>query len=280
VRIGIGLPSTIPWCPGPLIVDWALRAEERGFASLATIDRIVYPSHDSLVAISAAAAATQRVDLMTNILLAPAYSPVLLAKQAASVDRISEGRFVLGMAPGARPDDFEAVGVAFHRRGRAFDDGLADMHEVWGAGHPVGPKPHDGERVRIMFGGTSDAAIRRTARWGRGWTAGGSAAEIVGPFADRVRTAWREAGRGGDPWIAALAYYSLGDNDAESSRYILDYYAYVGPHAQGIDSAVHRTPAAVKDAVAGFRDAGVDELFLDPTVPDLGQVDLLADSVL
>lgn len=280
MRIGIGLPSTIPWCPGPLIVDWAGRAEERGFASLATLDRIAYPNHDSLVAIAAAAAATERVELMTNILLAPAYNPVLLAKQAASVDRISEGRFVLGMAPGMRPDDFAAVDEPFHARGRTFDEGLAVMHEVWRDDHPVGPKPFDGERVRTMFGGTSDAAIRRTVRWGRGWTAGGSAADIVGPFADHVRAAWREAGRDGDPWITALAYFSLGDNDDESSRYILDYYAYTGSYAEGIDSAVLRSPSAVKDAITGFRDAGVDELFLDPTVADLAQVERLADVAL
>src|SRR5688500_5442443 len=102
MRIGIGLPSTIPGAAGPLIPGWARRAEERGFSSLATIDRIVFPTYDSLVTHAAAAAVTDRIGLMTSILLAPAYNPVLLAKQAASIDRISSGRLTLGMSVGGR----------------------------------------------------------------------------------------------------------------------------------------------------------------------------------
>ena len=74
--LGIGLPNPVPGTPGPLLVDWARRAEERGFAGLATIDRIVYPSYDSLATLAAAAGATSRIRLLTNILLAPAYPPV------------------------------------------------------------------------------------------------------------------------------------------------------------------------------------------------------------
>jgi alkanesulfonate monooxygenase SsuD/methylene tetrahydromethanopterin reductase-like flavin-dependent oxidoreductase (luciferase family) len=278
VRIGIGLPSPIPWTPGELIPEWAGRAEQRGFSSLATIDRIAYPNHDSVVALAAAAAATERIGLMTNILLAPVYNPVLLAKQAASVDRISEGRLVLGMAPGARRDDYEAVSEPFELRGKSFDRALATMHKVWRSGHAVGPKPHDGDRVRIAFGGTSEAAIRRTVQWGIGWTAGGAGAQIVEPFAERVRRAWAEAGREGRPIIWALAYYSLGA-DSESSRYLRDYYAYAEPYLDRIDSNALRTPNAIQDAVVRFEAAGVDELFLDPTVAELAQVDLLADAV-
>jgi alkanesulfonate monooxygenase SsuD/methylene tetrahydromethanopterin reductase-like flavin-dependent oxidoreductase (luciferase family) len=279
MRIGIGMPSTIPAAPGPLLADWARRAEERGFSTLATIDRVVYPTYDSIVTLTAAAAVTARIGLMTNILLGPAYNPVLLAKQAASVDRISSGRFTLGMSVGGRRDDFEATGQPFETRGKRFDDGLEEMHEVWGPDHPVGPKPHDGARVRIMFGGTSDAAVRRTVRWGRGWTAGGSGADRVAPFAERVRAAWRDAGREGEPAIAALAYYGLGEDEV-SSKYIHDYYAFTGGYEGGIDASVLRTPEAVREAVARFEDAGVDELLLDPTVADLAQVDLLADIAL
>ena len=76
MQIGIGLPNTVLGVPGRLLVDWARRAEERGFSSLATIDRIAYPSYDSLTALTAAAAATDRIGLLSNVLLAPAYQPV------------------------------------------------------------------------------------------------------------------------------------------------------------------------------------------------------------
>lgn len=91
MKIGIGLPNPVPRIKGRLLVEWAKRAEEAGFSGLVTIDRIAYPSYDSLTTLTAAAAATERISLMTNILLAPVYSPVLLAKTAASIDQISDG---------------------------------------------------------------------------------------------------------------------------------------------------------------------------------------------
>src|SRR3954447_9253937 len=97
VRIGIGLPNTTPGATGDLIVEWAKRAEERGFSSLATIDRIAYPNFESMVTLAAAGAVTERIGLFTNIVLAPTRSTALLAKEAVSVDQISGGRLTLGV---------------------------------------------------------------------------------------------------------------------------------------------------------------------------------------
>jgi len=103
----------------------------RRFSSLATIDRIVYPSYDSLISLGAAAAVTDRIGLMTNILIAPVHDGVLLAKEAASVDRLSGGRLTLGLAAGGRRDDFEAVGQDFATRGARFEHQLRVMNKVW-----------------------------------------------------------------------------------------------------------------------------------------------------
>jgi alkanesulfonate monooxygenase SsuD/methylene tetrahydromethanopterin reductase-like flavin-dependent oxidoreductase (luciferase family) len=72
--IGIGLPNTLP-VSGTTMADWARRAEERGFSALSTIDRVVYPSHDSLTSLAVAAGATSRIGLFSDILLAPVYPP-------------------------------------------------------------------------------------------------------------------------------------------------------------------------------------------------------------
>src|SRR5688500_18035824 len=109
MQVGIGLPNPIPGTRGRLLVAWAKRAEARGFSSLATIDRIAYPSYESLISLAAAAAVTERIGLVTNILLGPTRDPVLLAKEAASVDQISDGRLTLGLGVGGREDDFVAV---------------------------------------------------------------------------------------------------------------------------------------------------------------------------
>ena len=287
MRIGIGLPSTIPGAPGRLLVDWARRAEERGFTTVATIDRIAYPSYESLVALAAAAAVTERIELMTNILLGPTRNPVLLAKEAASVDQLSGGRLTLGLGVGGREDDFAAAERDFRTRGRRFDRDLETMHAVWrgeevlGAGRPPGPEPVQDRKVPILIGGTHDRAIERAVRWGVGWTAGGSGADQVADMAERVRRAWKDAGRAGQPKIAALTYYSMLDDRVEESRSnLLDYYGFLGDWASRIADGAPRGKAAVRDAARRFEDAGVDELMFDPTVAELREVDLLADAVL
>jgi alkanesulfonate monooxygenase SsuD/methylene tetrahydromethanopterin reductase-like flavin-dependent oxidoreductase (luciferase family) len=285
LRIGIGLPNPIRGFDGRLLVDWARRAEERGFSTLATIDRIAFPSYESLISHSAAAAVTERIGLLSNILLAPARSPVLLAKEAASVDQISEGRFTLGLGVGGRPDDYQAAERSFEDRGTRFDTDLEVMHRAWrgepvgGSSQPVTPSPTRGDRVPILMGGSSDAAIERTVRWAEGWTAGGAPPEAVGPFAQRVREAWREGGREGDPHLVALAYFSVGEEE-ESRKNLLDYYGFLGDMAQAIAEFTPRTPEAIRERVKAFEDVGFDELILDPTVPSLEQVDRLADVVL
>src|SRR6476620_1813342 len=136
MKIGIGLPNPVPGIPGTLLVEWAQRAEERGFSGLATIDRVVYPSFDSLATLAAAAGATSRIELSTNILIAPLYPPALLAKATASVDQLSAGRLTLGLAPGGREDDYTAVGRDFRTRGRDFDAELSLLHRAW-RGEPL-----------------------------------------------------------------------------------------------------------------------------------------------
>ena len=286
MKIGIGLPSTIPGTPGLLIMDWARRAEERGFSSLAIIDRIVFPSYDSLIALTAAGAVTQRIGLLTNILVAPARNPVLLAKEAASVDQISGGRLTLGLAVGGREDDFQATGQQFKARGERLDRDLDLMHRAWKGEHvtdspqPVAPRPTRPEGVPILVGGNSGASLRRMVKWGTGWTVGGAPLEMARPFIPRVHEAWKQAGREGNPRMVALAYFGLGPNADEGiASYIGDYYAFLGPWAQGIAQGTPRTPESLRDTVKGFEDAGFDEFIWNPTIPQLAQVDLLADAV-
>jgi len=288
MKIGIGLPNPVPGVTGKTLIAWAGRAEERGFSSLATIDRVAFPTYESLVSLAAAAAATERIGLVTNILLAPTRSAVLLAKESASLDQLSGGRFTLGLGVGARKDDFEAAEREFVKRGRQFDEALETMHAAWqgrpvidGCAEPVTPTPTNGKSVPILFGGSTEKAIERTVRWGVGWTASGGGSAAVGAFAQRVRAAWKAAGREGSPRIVALAYFGLGEGSEDvSKRYILRYYGNLGERAKGFAESVPRTPQAVRDTAKFFEDAGVDELMLDPTVADVREVDLLADAVL
>src|SRR3954454_5619052 len=210
--IGIGLPNTVLGVDRRGIVDWSRQAEEAGFASLGTIDRIAYDNYESLTTLAVAAGVTERVRLTTDILIAPLRPAALLAKQAATVNGVSDGRLVLGLAVGGREDDYEAVDVDFHKRGKIFDRQLETMTELWGD-----------ERPSILIGGTADVAYERAAQYGDGWTQGGGApgpapksagAGTQGGGApddhsegkQKLQAAWEKAGRDGAPRTVALFY--------------------------------------------------------------------------
>lgn len=285
MRIGIGLPNPVLDVPGRLVVDWASRAEERGFSSLATIDRIAYPSYDSLTVLIAAAAVTERIGLLTNILLGPAYSPVLLAKVTASLDQLSEGRLTLGIGVGGRPDDYQLTGRPFADRGRRFDADLELLHAAWagepvaGSRFPVGPPTIRG-RIPLLIGGRPELAAPRAARWDAGFTLGGAPPELAAGAIEEFKKARAEAGGTGRPRVVALSYFSLGEEHTDESLHNLrTYYGFVGDWAEGIASGAPRTPEAVRERAAAFEEQGVDELLFDPTVADLDQVDRLAEAI-
>src|SRR5215472_5775647 len=155
MQIGIGLPGTIPGVQGEFIIDWARRAESGPFSSLATLDRLVYPNYEALITLAAVAGVTQRVRVMTTVLIAPLRSPAMLAKQAASLDALSGGRLTLGLGVGGREDDYEVAGEPFHLRGSHFDEQLSLMRRVW-AGEtrlPGVPSLSRAQRPEVLIGG-------------------------------------------------------------------------------------------------------------------------------
>jgi alkanesulfonate monooxygenase SsuD/methylene tetrahydromethanopterin reductase-like flavin-dependent oxidoreductase (luciferase family) len=285
MEVGIGLPATIPDTEREQLLEWARRAEARGFSSLGTIDRIVYGNYEPLIALAAAAAVTERIRLATTILIAPyRANGALVAKQAASVDRLSNGRLVLGVAVGGREDDYEASGVDIHARGRLMDEMLATWQRIWdgesfGVAGAIGPRPPRG-RPTLMLGGSADAVFRRAARYGDGWLLGGGTPDQFRDGLAKLRAAWQAAGREGTPRTAALAYYALGDGArAAADRYLNDYYGWLGDYAAMIAGSAATDADTVVQYVQGFTEAGCDELIVFPCDPDPGQVDLLAEAI-
>jgi alkanesulfonate monooxygenase SsuD/methylene tetrahydromethanopterin reductase-like flavin-dependent oxidoreductase (luciferase family) len=286
VKIGIGLPTTIPGVRGEQVIEWAKRADAAGFSSLGTIDRIVYSNYEPLVALAAAAAVTERVGLVTSILIAPSRpSAAVLAKEAASVHHLSGGRLVLGVAAGGREDDFTAAGVTFEDRGRRFDQMLDEMKRLWageerGYAGGVGPDVSDSPPP-IVVGGQVDAAFRRAARYGDGWIMGTAPPEWFPPAIEKLEAAWAAEGREGRPRKMSLTYFSLDDDpDAEVRRSISAYYAFAGEYADMLMAGAAKGEDEVKERVSAFEAVGCDELIMCPTSSDPGQVDRLAAAVL
>ncbi|CAN5605486.1 hypothetical protein BH18ACT1_BH18ACT1_10080 [soil metagenome] len=129
--IGIGLPNSLLGVRGPELIEWARRSEDAGFSVLGSIGRIVYDTHEELVALAAAAGATSRIDLMTTVLVGPPRQAVLLAKQAATLSAVSGGRFRLGVGLGPRDDDWLALGADPSGKGARLDSTLETCLAVW-----------------------------------------------------------------------------------------------------------------------------------------------------
>ena len=278
--IGIGLPSTIPGVNRHQHLEWARRAEQRGFSTLGVLDRIVYANLDPLVALAAAGAVTERIGLTSSIVIGPTRNTALLAKQAASVDVISGGRLTLGIAPGGRPDDYEAVGADFATRGRQFDEQLAELRRLW-TGDEIGPSAEREGGPELIVGGHVDVSFRRVAQHADGWIAGGLPPDAVKGMIDAVREAWEAAGREGAPRVVGLAYFSLGpDAEAAAEAYLKDYYGFLGDMADMIAAGAAKDPDTVKQYAGAFAAAGLGELILFPCSADPDQVDLLAEAAL
>lgn len=278
---GIGLPNAVAGVDRAGIVQWATRAEEAGFSSLGTIDRIAYANYESLIALAAAAAVTERIGLVTDILIAPLRSnTALFAKQAATLDSLSGGRLTLGLAVGGREDDYQASEVDFHRRGQIFQRQLDRMTSIWKGETGVGPAPARPGRPGLLIGGTSDAAYRRAARYADGWTIGGGTPDAFAQGLEKLNRAWSEAGREGKPRTMALFYFSLGDDADQAARRSLgDYYAFLGDYAEQIVASAAKDAGTIKQYLSGFDAVGVDEVICFPTSTQVEQVDLLAEAV-
>jgi probable F420-dependent oxidoreductase len=182
----------------------AVAAEHAGFATLWSGEHVVmvdrsasrYPYSDDgqiavpaaadwidpLIGLSFVAAATSSIGIATGVLLLPEHNPVVVAKQAATLDSLSAGRLTLGVGIGWSREEFDALGVPFERRGARTAEYVAAMRTLWRDDVAsfdgefvafdsvrVNPKPANGRSIPIVLGGNSDAALRRVADWGDGW---------------------------------------------------------------------------------------------------------------
>ena len=277
MRIGIGLPTSTPDRRGNALVEWARRADEGPFDSLGVIDRMLYDSDDPLLALTAAAAVTQHVQLCTMIVIGPLRGTAVLAKQAATLDALSGGRLVLGLSIGARKDDYEAAGAQWRGRGAQLSEQIAELRDLWDD-PAMGPAPVREGGPHILVGGGSGASCLRAARHADGYVHGGGPPRAFSSAADKARAAWTEAGRTGQPALWGQSYFTLTDA-ARGDAYMRDYYAFTGGFVERIAAGLLTTPAAIREQINGYADAGCDELVLLPATSDPEELDRLADIV-
>ena len=208
-----------------------------------------------------------------------------MAKQAATLDHLSGGRLVLGVAPGARQDDYEVSGADFHRRGRELDRMLDLWRRIW-AGEDFGTA---GRHRPAAAPGPADADPRRSGR--PGLRARGRVRRRLDPGRRHPRHARATARRGPRPrggrragraprarWRSPTSRWATAREEA-ADRYLRDYYAFLGDYAGRIAGSAATDAATVRQYAQGFTEAGCDELIFIPSATDPGQVDLLADAL-
>ncbi|MDA1188833.1 MAG: LLM class flavin-dependent oxidoreductase [Chloroflexi bacterium] len=280
MNIGVGLPATIPGIDGRLIVEWAKKAEDLGFSTLGIVDRTVFPNHDALASLAAAAAVTSKIRLMTTVLLTPLYNEVLLAKQIATISSISNGRLSMGLGIGWRKDDFDETGSVYSGRGQRFEGQLHAMRRIWegskhaAGGGRIGPIPKDG--IEVLIGGLKRAGIERAGRLGDGFLAAPGTPDEMRANHDIFMNSWKASGRKGTPRWSSGMYYALGDVP-RGLDYMADYYEFAGDEMKKFQDDMISTPDRVWNAVRDYAKLGIDELLFHPCVPDLKELDLLAE---
>lgn len=286
--LGFGLPVSGSWATPDTVRDVARRAEELGYASLWTFQRVLTPVgsdlpathlavHDPVVPLAFAAGHTDRIGLGTATVCAPFTAPALLAKSLASLDVLSGGRLTIGLGMGWMPEEYAATGVPFERRGARMDEYLRCLVALWTEDpveftgefcavprSHVGPRPVQRPHPPVLLGGASPAALRRAGRLAQGWI-GSSELDLarIGWCAEAVRSAAREVRR-----------------DPESVRIVVRRVVELEDTLGAGRLPSRSTRDQVLEDLAALRAHGVSEVFLDLNLsPRVGAPDVDAGAV-
>ena len=277
-RVMAGAPETAA------LLALAERAEALGYDSVWVGDSLLArPRHEPLTLLAAAAARTRRIELGTAVLLPALRNPVLLAHQVATLDRISEGRIILGVGVATDVenvrDDFEAAGVRFEKRGPRMLEGLRLCRALW-SGEPVdwdgrwrlkggtlGPTPHRPGGPPVWVGGSARTSLERAGRHFDGWFP-------TGPDAARWGEQWREvlalaaaAGRARSD-VTGAVYLTLAIDDDEATgntridAYLEQYYGAPAAALRQRQACFAGSASAARDWLESYAEAGADHIVI------------------
>jgi probable F420-dependent oxidoreductase len=290
MRIGFGAPVAGAWATPSNLASFAERAEDAGYASLWTFQRLLVPEGsgmepvyrsvlDPMVALGYAAARTSRIRLGVAVVNLPFVSPAYLAKQATTVDVLSGGRLDLGLGIGWMPEEFTAVGAAAARRGARTEEYLAVLRTLWDGGVssfdgefytiPAGrqdPRPVQRPGPPVLLGGMSRPAMERAGRLADGWiTSSRADLSAVGEAVAVIGAAASAAGR--DPGAMRIVCRGV----------VLAGAGAAGPG--GGRRLLSGTFAQIREDTAWLGEQGVTEVFYDLNWdPQVGSPSVSPDS--
>ena len=269
------LPTGIAGVTGAEVVEWARRADDGPYRSVAVADRVAYANLDPMLSLAAAAAVTRRVRLMTYVALGGVRNAAVFAKEVATLSVLAPGRVTIGLGIGARPADYEACGLSFADRGRLLDRALETLVALRERDHPEqGLGPDLGE-VELLVGGASPRAMARLLAHADGYAHGGVVAPVFAAEAGAVRAAWAGAGRSGPPRLVASTWFCSGPQARPAADAWLESYMVQGGPPEPVRDTIKCGADAVREAIGTFAAMGADEAVFFPTVAGVEELDWL-----
>ena len=290
--VGMTLPVTEPGFNRDLVHRWATEIDQGPFSTLAAGERMAFPNLELFSLLGACAAWTNRVSLMTTVIVLPIHNPLLLAKKLATLDVLSDGRVIAGLGSGGRIEDYLAVGAdPADRKIAEMVRRVAILRRVW-AGEkvvdellrPVEPRPVRPGGIPIMAGALGPKAIAAAATWADGLSAfsfGPDPSEIAQTVA-LARAAWKAAGKP-PPRICVGFWYGFGDGARDQMKtHLRRYMNWMDPETvetmiQTVGLTV--TAAEFKLFLRQLEDIGVDEALPVPTDLNPDQARRVADII-
>lgn len=303
MRFGAHLPL-IGWPgrdPDPrLVLEVAARAETAGYSVLAANDHLVYgrPWLDGPTALTAAAARTTTIRLMTSVALPVIRGPVPLAKTLTAIDRLSGGRLIAGVGPGSSARDYAVAGIPFEERWPRFDEAVQALRALLRpGGEPFIGRFYSTEDVRLepapeQAGGPplwlgswgSDSGIARVARLADGWLASGYNA-TASEYADARRRLDEQAAAAGRigrlPSTMVTMWMAITDDSAGARRLVGEVLSpMLNRPAEALEAMLLVGPESrIADKVAEYQAAGAEELVLWPIVDEVAQLERFAERI-
>jgi alkanesulfonate monooxygenase SsuD/methylene tetrahydromethanopterin reductase-like flavin-dependent oxidoreductase (luciferase family) len=287
------MPVMEPDLDAPVLQAWAMAIDEGPFSSLCWGERIAFDNPEAITLLGALAAWTDRVRLVTTVVVPQLHDPVMLAKALATGDMLSGGRLTVGLGVGGRREDYEAVGAdPATQTMRGMAELVAVMKRVW-AGEkvtesvmPVGPAPLQNAGPPLLVGTMGPKTVQSAASWADGLAGTTLDLDITkqNELYDVARAAWAQAGKP-KPVLATSFWFALGDVDearAQVHRHLRRYMNWIP--VEYVDAMSPTTGWAGDEdellaVLQTFADIGTDEVHLIPTSSDVEQVRRVADVV-
>jgi alkanesulfonate monooxygenase len=286
------------------LVEYGVKMEQLGFDSLWVWDHVLlgvepnFPIIEALTLLTAIAARTKKIKLGTGVLVLPLRNPVLLAKQLSSMDQLSEGRLIMGLASGWYKREFDAVGVPFEQRGKLMDENLEILTRFWTepmvkgqyAYHkiPAGvmyPKPVQKPRPPILIGGYVDRVLKRAAVSGDGWLTYFYTPESFAKSWAKIRDFAKDAGKDPDHLLnGAQLPIRIGKSRAAVESEMMEWlgkeWDYAAWSESTKDSAVMGTVDECVEQLKAHLAVGVQKLIFVPYRYEMEQIEIIAREII